>query len=272
MREGATLRCDSFERALLVSRGVSLACWRATSFSLLAHVRARSANEQRSWPEGRRAGSPESREEGKRKGTPDGTLVAHPWATSTRSGYGVFRQHILCWRKTGSHPCDPAYGLSSTRPPRQTGARVKAARSSAQKQRQRQLQEQNATTSCISFASARRSAPLLSGPLCGGEVWTTRPVGASTGSRCLFARAGALSKSPVTPHGLSRHGWLESDKRGVLSLGYFSLSTQRKVTRAAVAARKPAAGEHTGHTASIRSKVACTHLIQAQCAQRESSP
>jgi len=32
-------------------------------------------------------------------------VVACP--PGTRSGCGVFRQHILCWRKTGRHPCRP---------------------------------------------------------------------------------------------------------------------------------------------------------------------
>ena len=61
----------------------------------------------------------------KRKDTPESA----PYGCA--NGLRVFRQHFLCWRKTGWHPCQPPFGLSFTRSPRSTGPRFKS-QSSAQ--------------------------------------------------------------------------------------------------------------------------------------------
>ena len=56
----------------------------------------------------------------KRKDTPESA----PYGCA--NGLRVFRQHFLCWRKTGWHPCQPPFGLSFTRSPRSTGPRFKS--------------------------------------------------------------------------------------------------------------------------------------------------
>jgi len=89
-------------------------------------------------------------------------------------------------------------------------------------------------------------------PLCGGEGWTSRPRrGARHGCRALFVRAGARSKSPAAPHGLAGRS-PDSAMRGALLFGYFLLGTQEKVTRAAAALRKPAAGEPSSGIATTK--------------------
>jgi hypothetical protein len=60
------------------------------------------------------------------------------------------------------------------------------------------------------------------------------PQGHRQGCRCLFARAGALSKSPAAAHGLAGHSPASAEE-GRLLFGYFLLATQEKVTRAPMA-------------------------------------
>ncbi len=98
-------------------------------------------------------------------------------------------------------------------------------------------------SSMLFSAMCRAAARAFVGPLCGGEGWTIRPRrGARQGCRALFVRAGARSKSPAAPHGLAGQS-PPSAARGALLFGYFLLGKQEKVTRAAAAVRKPAAGE-----------------------------
>jgi hypothetical protein len=75
-------------------------------------------------------------------------------------------------------------------------------------------------------------APLYLGPLCGGAARPIGPQGIGTMPIPFRRHTEVPSKSQAMPHGLSAHGWAESAKRGGLSLGYFSLAKQRKVTRA----------------------------------------
>ena len=77
-------------------------------FLLLAHDRAWSAGEQRSWPEGRRAGRPESEKVTKENGTLRPSSLSAFGAAGTRLGPG-FSTGLLPWRKgTGIHARPPA--------------------------------------------------------------------------------------------------------------------------------------------------------------------
>ncbi len=81
----------------------------------------------------------------------------------------------------------------------------------------------------LAVASARRSALLFPGPLGDGEAGTKRPrSGRAQGWARLFARAGARSKSPAPTHGLSVHGWTESDAAGCRFLLATSLLGKQK--------------------------------------------
>jgi len=88
------------------------------------------------------------------------------------------------------------------------------------------------------------SQSVLQTPGAGGEGWSRRPRrGNGQGCPFLFARARRpcrKARPPLTD-------WLgaaqPAPSGGAFSFGYFSLGKQRKVTRAAAAARKPAAGE-----------------------------
>jgi hypothetical protein len=109
----------------MVRGGVSLAYRRATFFSLLAQ-----------------------REEGKRKSTPDGALAVHPGMRVRERVTGLILNNIgdstsCTGEKLARIPCEPAYDLSFTRPPRQTGARGKRRASCAQKQQRRPKQNSN---------------------------------------------------------------------------------------------------------------------------------
>ncbi len=98
----------------------------------------------------------------------------------------------------------------------------------------------------LRIAMCRAAARAFTWPLCGGEGWSIRPRrGARQGCRALFVRAGARSKSPAAPHGLAGRS-PASATRGALLFGSFLLGKQEKVTRAAAAARKPAAGGQAG--------------------------
>src|ERR1700761_1270267 len=67
---------------------------------------------------------------------------------------------------------------------------------------------------------------------------------ARTDAGQFFARAGCPVEKPRNPHAyLKGRRPARRGIRGAVSFGYFSLGKQRKVTRAAVAARTPAAGE-----------------------------
>src|SRR6185312_15056772 len=91
----------------------------------------------------------------------------------------------------------------------------------------------------LAVASSRLERAAFPGPLCGGEAWTTRPrSGHRQGGRCLFARAGARSKSPAAPHGLEGQDARRAPHRGGLLFGLlFSWPRKRKVTRAPAGAR-----------------------------------
>ena len=88
----------------------------------------------------------------------------------------------------------------------------------------------------------------------------TRRVGGGSARRVagrdagqFFARAGCPVEKPRNPP-----AHLEGRRpgrrviRGALLFGYFLLGKQEKVTRAAAAARKPAAGEQAGDHATAR--------------------
>ena len=95
-------------------------------------------------------------------------------------------------------------------------------RRQGQKQRQSQWPELLGSPGFdLAFAlalpkSARRSALLYPGPLCGGAGQRTGPQGDRRGCRSFFARTGVLSKNPAAPHGLAGHGYPASAKRGVV--------------------------------------------------------
>ncbi|ULU27221.1 hypothetical protein DYST_04176 [Dyella terrae] len=80
------------------------------------------------------------------------------------------------------------------------------------------------------------------------------PQGNRHGCRSLFARAGSPVEKPGRP---SRTGRLyrPAPSGGALSLGYFSLGKQRKVTRRPAGGRKPAAGEPGRDHAKTKGKV-----------------
>jgi len=101
--------------------------------------------------------------------------------------------------------------------------------------------QQTATISSSTRCAAPRHEPSLN-PCVAVRGGRSGPQGCPTGRRALFVRAGARSKSPAAPHGLAGRS-PDSATRGALSFGYFSLSTQRKVTRPSAEGRKPAAGE-----------------------------
>jgi hypothetical protein len=68
LRRPSLVFCIGWVARLLACGGLSDACRRPSSFSLLAHATAGSGGERRSRPEGRRAGGPQSREGTKRNG------------------------------------------------------------------------------------------------------------------------------------------------------------------------------------------------------------
>jgi hypothetical protein len=90
------------------------------------------------------------------------------------------------------------------------------------------MQDQKAQKSRPAMRKRARSCSTK--PLCGGGARSTGPQGNRHGCRFLFVRTGVLSKSPASAHGLGGRS-PSSAKWGGLSFGYFSLATQRKVTR-----------------------------------------
>jgi hypothetical protein len=70
-------------------------------------------------PAGTRVTSPllVQRRSNQEETTPRWRALQASCLAGARAGYGVFRQHILCWRKTGRHPCRPPCGLSFAHPP-----------------------------------------------------------------------------------------------------------------------------------------------------------
>jgi len=116
--------------------------------------------------------------------------------------------------------------------------------------------QQTATISSSTRCAAPRHEPSLN-PCVAVRGGRSGPQGCPTGRRALFVRAGARSKSPAAPHGLAGRS-PDSATRGALSFGYFSLSTQRKVTRPSAEGRKPAAGEQAGGNARSKARVTRT--------------
>ena len=70
------------------------------------------------------------------------------------------------------------------------------------------------------------------GPLCGGEAWPPGPQGNRHDADSFSSAHGRAVEKPGHTARTFRAGCPESAKRGGLSLGYFSLAKQRKVTRA----------------------------------------
>src|SRR6185503_17585369 len=83
------------------------------------------------------------------------------------------------------------------------------------------------------------SALLCRGPCAAVRLGRKGPQGVRQGCRTLFAGAGAPSKSPAETHAPGGQDARRAPHRGGLSFGYFSLATQRKVTRAPTGARNP---------------------------------
>jgi len=76
-------------------------------------------------------------------------------------------------------------------------------------------------------------APLLTGPLCGGETESTgRKAGIGRMPMPFRRYTEVPSKSPAPAHGLSAHGWAESAKRGVVFSWLLFWTSKREVTRA----------------------------------------
>src|SRR5579859_3678322 len=91
---------------------------------------------------------------------------------------------------------------------------------------------------------ARRSGSDLPGPYGAAGGWRKKPAGWPAGMPAsLSSGQDALSTNLRNPPAHLEGAARKARHRGGLSFGYFSLATQRKVTRAAAAARKPAAGE-----------------------------
>ena len=186
----------------------------------------------------------------KREGHPAWRLPDILSGKSVRRGR-AFRQHIHVLAKRSRPPVDSRCAACRPRLTAAQGPRVEqrailartrcaaAARLRGQRQRRRQWQRPGLWGSPVfdlDFASAllksaRRSAPLYPGPLCGGAGQTKGPQGDRQGCRSFFARTGVLSKNPAGSHGLAEQGCPASAKRGGLLFGYFLLATQEKVTR-----------------------------------------
>ena len=107
-------------------------------------------------------------------------------------------------------------------------------------------------------------ALLYPGPLCGGEGRSTGPQGDRQGCRSFFAGAGCPVEKPGRSSRTFRAGSPESAKRGGLSFGYFSLATQRKVTRAPKAQQSSCLKPNK----SIATEVAPTEKPRAQAGPR----
>jgi len=200
----------------------------APEFLLFAGPRRRrSGGEQRSWPEGRRAGCPESREGTKRNG-----LFNPPelQAVLCRGYWSGSRLHDLRDGHTAPYLETEGWRIAALRvalalPSLCSALLCSALLCSA-------LLCSALLCSALLWLLHLRagSALLFPGPLGGGEAWTIRPrSGHRHGRRCLFDRTGVRPKSPATPHALSVHGWTESAAAGCsFSLATFSLSTQRE--------------------------------------------
>ena len=231
-------------------KAVSCTCRRPSSFLFACPRMRRSACEQRSWPgraEGRMPGV--KRKEPKRSGTP----MARPpgvLPSGCAGGLRGFPTAPPC--ADGKLARIPAGHPADFPPParRATGGPGRAARSCTQKQRQQHptpalpcMQgRETAGLRGLAFApasGAHDARLLFRGPLGGGEAGTARPrSGHRQGWRCLFAGAGAPSKSPAPPHGLAGQDAWQAPPRGVLSSWLLLLWTSKgEVTRAAAAAR-----------------------------------
>ena len=162
-----------------------------------------------------------------------------------RTGYGVFRQHVLCWRKTGWHPCQPPFGLSFTRSPRSTGPRFKSQSSARCAHVSLSPRASRAVTPprhmlslfalrLLLFALRSSSSARIArkgSPYAVSERGTKRPAGESAWMPIPFRQGRKpcrKARLPLTPR---RAPPGEHRIWGALSLGYFSLGTQRKVTR-----------------------------------------
>ncbi len=85
----------------------------------------------------------------------------------------------------------------------------------------------------LAFRRVRAGCALLfPGPLCGGEAWPAGPQGNRQEADSFSPAHGCAVEKPGHASCTFRAGGPESAKRGGLSFGYFSLATQRKVTRA----------------------------------------
>ncbi len=155
----------------------------------------------------------------------------------SRAGYGVFRQHILCWRKTGRHPCRPPCGLSFARPPLQRGPRVERRASCAHSSEEPDQERGNSGAAfccgcCFSLHHRVRATMArcsTRGPLRGGESGSTgRAAGVARDGNAFSPGQDALSKSPAPAHGLAGQDARQAPSGVPLSLVTFSRASERK--------------------------------------------
>ena len=178
------------------------------------------------------------RERNQRETAPRWRALQASCLPGARAGYGVFRRDSCPGEKLAripaGHPVDfpPPARRAIGAPAEQ---RAPARRSNSQsKSKSAALARRTAAAS-----GAHDARPVFRGPLGGGEAGTTRPrSGHRQGWRCLFAGAGAPSKSPAPPHGLAGQDARQAPPRGAVSLWLLSLwASKEKVARAAAAAR-----------------------------------
>jgi hypothetical protein len=151
----------------------------------------------------------------KEKGTPQAARSAGSCPLTTRSGYGVRGLSIHGPQRTRAHRARAPSGRSSTRSPGRKGTPVEERRAPARRSDWRRRTGVRALRFRVPFGAGGRR--------------TRRPAGARAGRARVRRDAGCIvvEPRPTSTH-LPRSG--RRCRRGVLSLGDFSLDKQREVT------------------------------------------
>ena len=203
--------CVGLVARLLACGGLSDACRRPSSFSLLAHATAGSGGERRSRPEGRRAGCPESREVTKRNG-----LFNTP---GLQAG---------CFEVFGATSClrDIRYGHAAPYP-------------EAEGDKAQSLAALRAALALFWLLLLRAGARCSWGPYAAVRRGRSgRAAGVAMDGNAFSTGQEARPKSPAAPHGLGGQEARRAPHRGGLLFGLlFSWPRKRKVTRAPAGAR-----------------------------------
>ena|SRR6185312_6238867 len=139
----------------------------------------------------------------------------------------------------------------SSEPHRRTGApaeqRASCAHSSEKPQQKLKQKHEHCTLSLLRRAAATRvragSAPLYPGPLGRGGWMEDQPAGWPTGGRPVFRQhRTCCRKTPESTRAPAGQDARRARPRGAVSLGYFSLGTQREVTRPPAGGRNACPG------------------------------